>query len=113
MEGQADTYLKPSEVLKFNKPDGTAEKQTVNDHRFSDWTKGILNIKGETIEELARKLERRFDVRISFGDAEVRKHTYSGSIRDEELETVLEALQFTSSLKYERHGKIVTICSVK
>ncbi|MDD4190033.1 MAG: FecR domain-containing protein [Mangrovibacterium sp.] len=113
MEGQGDTYLKPSEVLKFNKPDGTAEKQTVNDHRFSDWTKGILNIKGETIEELARKLERRFDVRISFGDAEVRKHTYSGLIRDEELGTVLEALQFTSSLKYERHGKIVTICSVK
>lgn len=113
MEGQADTYLKPSEVLKFNKTAGTAKKQTVSDHRFSDWTKGILNIQGETIEELARKLERRFDVRISFGDAEVRKHTYSGSIRDEELETVLEALQFTSSLRYEKHGKSVTICSVK
>ena len=113
IEGQGDTYLKPSEVLKFNKPDGTAEKQTVSDHRFSDWTKGILNIKGETIEELARKLERRFDIRISFGDAEVRKHTYSGSIKDEELETVLEALKFTSSLKYKKHGKSVTICSVK
>lgn len=113
IEGQGNTYLKPSEVLKFDKPTGKATKQTINDHRFSDWTRGVLNIKGETIEELAKKLERRFDINIDFGDHEVRKHIYSGSIKDENLDTVLEALRFASSLKYEKHEKSITLYSLK
>jgi len=113
IEGQGDTYLTPSEVLKFDKLTGKATKQTVNDYRFSDWTKGILNIKSETIEVLAKKLERRFDININFGDHEVRKHIYSGSIKDENLDTVLEALKFTSSLKYEKQGKTITFYSIK
>lgn len=113
IKGQGDTYLKPTEALKFDKLTGNTTKRVITDSRFSDWTKGILNIKGETIEELAKKLERRFDIHILFGDHEVRKHIYSGSIKDENLETVLEALRFASSLKYEKHEKTVTICSVK
>lgn len=113
IKGQGDTYLKPSETLKFDKLTGNTTKRVITDGRFSDWTKGILNIKGETIEELAQKLERRFDIHINFGDYEVRKHIYSGSIKDENLETVLEALRFASSLRYEKHEKTVTIYSVK
>lgn len=113
IEGQGNTYLKPSEVLKFDKSTGKAVKQTINDSRFSDWTRSVLNIKGETIEELAKKLERRFDININFGDHEVRKYIYSGSIKDENLDTVLEALRYASSLNYEKQEKIVTLYSVK
>lgn len=113
INGQRDITLKPSEVLKFYKSSGKSTTQMMADHRFSDWTKGILNIKGETIEELAKKLERRFDISIRFGDDEVRNHTYTGSIRDENLDTVLEALRFTSSLNYEKHEKNVTFYSMK
>jgi len=113
IDGREDLFLKPSEALRFEKSTGKVFSQAVSDRRFSDWTKGILNIKGETIEELARKLERRFDIQILFGDDEVREHTYSGSIKDENLDTVLEALRFASSLKYEKHEKTVTIYSVK
>jgi ferric-dicitrate binding protein FerR (iron transport regulator) len=113
IDGQKDIYLNPSEALKFEKSTGETTKQIISDQRFSDWTRGVLNIQGETIEELAKKLERRFDLKINFGDDEVRKHTYSGSIKDENLNTVLEALKFTSSLKYEKHEKTVTIYSIK
>jgi ferric-dicitrate binding protein FerR (iron transport regulator) len=111
--GKDGTLLKPSEVLEFDRMDGKASKKVINDHRFSDWTRGVLNIKGETIEELAKKLERRFDIRIAFGDDEVRKRVYSGSIKDESLDTVLEALRFASSLQYEKQGKRVLLYSLK
>jgi ferric-dicitrate binding protein FerR (iron transport regulator) len=113
INGEDDVFLKPSEVLKFEKSSGEMIKQTIGDDRFFDWTRGILNIKGETIEELAKKLERRFDVGILFGDNEVRNHIYSGVIKDENLNTVLEALKFASSLEYEQNGKIITIYSQK
>ena len=113
IDGKEDIFLAPSEVLKFEKATGEITMNTIEDHRFSDWTKGILNIQGETIEELAKKLERRFDVEINFGDDEVRNHTYSGSIKDTNLETILEALKFASSLNYEQNEKAVTLYSLK
>ncbi|HBL78099.1 MAG: hypothetical protein A2W90_13510 [Bacteroidetes bacterium GWF2_42_66] len=111
--GKEDIFLTPSEALKFEKSTGKVTMRTIDDHCFSDWTKGMLNIKGETIEELAKKLERRFDVEIQFGDSEVQNHTYSGTIQDENLNTVLEALKFASSLNYKQNGKVVTIYSLK
>lgn len=113
MKGHNDTFLKPFEALEFDRTTGKATRQTIDDNRFSDWTRGVLNIKGETIEELAKKLERRFDIRITFGNDEIRKRIYSGSIKDESLDTVLEALRFASSIQYEKQGKRVLLHSLK
>ena len=113
MDGQDDTLLRPFEALEFNRTSGKVSKKVINDNRFSDWTRGVLNINGETIEEFAKKLERRFDIRIVFGDDKIRKRIYSGSIKDESLDTVLEALRFASSLRYEKQGKRVLLYSLK
>ncbi|MDX9881067.1 MAG: FecR domain-containing protein [Prolixibacteraceae bacterium] len=113
IEGEKDIFLAPSEIIEYEKTSGKITKQAVNDHRFSDWTKGILNIKGETIEELAKKLERRFNIEIRFGDNAIRDRIYSGTIQDEDLNTVLEALAFASSLKYEKQEKAVILSSEK
>lgn len=104
-------FLSPSEAFKFDKTSTEFSKTIINDKRYSDWTKGILTVKGETIEELAKKLERRFNIQIYFSDEEIKTHTYSGSIKDEELKTVLEALKFTSSLNYSINGKKVNLLS--
>jgi transmembrane sensor len=105
--------LKPSEALNYNRSSKCCQKIIYCDKRLMDWTRGILTVQGETIEELAKKLERRFDIQIQFNDNEVKGHTYTGSIRDEELSNVLGALQFTSSLRYERRGNIVILSSNK
>ena len=83
----------------------------LTDQRLSDWTKGLLTINAETLGELAKKLERRFNIRIIFDDDEVKNHIYTGSIRDEDLATVLIAIEFASSVKYERSGDTVTLFS--
>jgi ferric-dicitrate binding protein FerR (iron transport regulator) len=111
MEGQNEVFLKPSEAVEFDKTTGEFQKITQTDQRLTDWTKGILTVKGETIEILSKRLERRFDINILFGDDEVRNHLYTGSIRDEDLITVLDALKFASSLNYKKEGKIVTLYS--
>lgn len=106
-------FLNPSEVFSYNKADKKYSVTSVNDERNIDWTKYILTIKGETLEELAKKLERRFNVQIIFGDKELKKRTYTGSIKDEDLDTVLDALKYTSTFNYERKGQNVILYSVK
>jgi transmembrane sensor len=106
-----DIFLNPNEAYSYNKVTRESVKMKMTDQRYSNWTKGVLTIDGETIGELAKKLERRFNVQIIFGDHEVKQHTYTGSIRDEDLNIVLQAIEFASSIKYELRGDTVTLFS--
>lgn len=105
------TYLSPNEAFSYNKTTHESSKLNIQDQRFTDWTKGILTIKEETIGTLSKKLERRFNIHIEFGDEDVRNHMYTGSIKDEDLNTLLEALAFASSIQYKRNGDTVTLFS--
>ena len=106
-----EVVLSPSEVYKYNRTTHESSKMKVPDLRFSNWTKGVLTIEGETIAELSKKLERRYNVQIMFADEEVKQHKYTGSIRDENLQVVLEALEFASSIKYKQKGDSITLYS--
>lgn len=108
-----EVFLKPNEVFTYNKVTHESAKSKIQDQRFVDWTKGILTIKEETIGELSKKLERRFNIQIRFGDNEVKEHMYTGSIKDEDLNTLLEALTFASSIHYTREGDTIILYSRK
>lgn len=113
LDHEKDVFLKPSEVFSYNKTNKNYSLTSVNDQRIIDWTRNILTIKGETLEELAKKLERRFNIQISFRDDDLKKRIYSGSIKDEDLDTVLEAMKYTSTFNYERNGQNVILYSEK
>ncbi len=110
LEGR-NIVLKPSEVLEYNKVTGESSKLAVADGHLTDWTRGLLTVKGETIEELAKILERKFDVQIIFGDEEVKGHVYTGSIKDDDINIVLEALGYASSLEYKRENEVIFLFS--
>lgn len=111
--GSKEILLSPNEAFKYNKTTREATKTRISDQRFVDWTKGILTINEETIGELSKKLERRFNIQIKFGDNEVKEHMYTGSIKDEDLNTLLEALTFASSINYSKEGDTITLYSKK
>lgn len=103
--------LNPDEAYSYNKISRESIKMKMTDERYANWTKGVLTIDGETIGELAKKLERRYNVQIIFGDKEVKQHIYTGSIRDEDLSTVLEAIEFASSIECQQKGNTITMFS--
>lgn len=106
-------YLIPSELYCYNTSTSESSKKKVEDFRYADWTKGRFTIAGETIGDLAKKLERRFNIKVVFGDAEAKNHIYSGSIKDEDLNTMLEALTYASTIKYEHKGDTIVLYSKK
>ncbi len=111
--GKSDdnVVLSPNEAYFYNKSTQESKKIRVKDHRYMDWTTGRLTINSETIGEFAKKLERRFNVKFEFGDAEAKKHIYSGSIKDEDISTLLEALTFASNIAFKRTGTPITLSS--
>jgi transmembrane sensor len=106
--------LKPNEKLIVRngdmqllteKPDKRAEKQPlltlgkINYQKKDSsametlWVRNKLAFDNETVEEIAQKLERWYDVKVTIADEELRKVRYSGIFEDENLQQVMEALQ--------------------
>ncbi len=77
------------------------------------WKDGKLIINNEPFEELAKKLERKYDIVFKFTDNDLKKYSYSGTLRDFPLEQVLRALELTSPVKYTIKEKTVYLYPVK
>ena len=59
------------------------------------WTSDKLVFDAEPIEDVALKLERWYDVKVTIADEALRKTPFTGTFEGESLETVLEALRLT------------------
>ncbi|HER09587.1 MAG TPA: FecR family protein [Bacteroides sp.] len=73
------------------------------------WQSGIMHIEGESLESLAKKLGRKYDVSFLFEDEELKTYSYSGTILDFPLGQVLEALKLTSPVDYQIREKTVRL----
>jgi ferric-dicitrate binding protein FerR (iron transport regulator) len=68
---------------------------------YTSWKDGRLIIRSERLDQLAVKLERRYDVRIHFSNDEVKKYRFTGIIENETVEQVFDAIKTASKIHYK------------
>lgn len=73
------------------------------------WLQNKLVFRGESFGQLARYLERRYNVRIVFNDRSVSELIFTGSFTNETLNEALEALKGTVPFHYTIKNKTVFI----
>ncbi|MGX5818938.1 FecR family protein [Chitinophaga lutea] len=73
------------------------------------WRDRKLAFTNETFEEVARKMERQYDVRIVFKHEKLKSEVLSGVFEQEDLENALRLLQMTTGFHYIVNGKEVFI----
>ena len=103
--------LKPNEkVLLSNRKDAAfVLKKEIDAEGESAWKDGWLSVRGESLDELARKIERLYDVKINFQDPSLESYRYTGRIRQLSLEQVLKALALTSPVEFTIQEKAVIL----
>ena len=72
----------------------------VNPQDDSSWKDGKLIIKHESLGMLVRKLERYYNVNISFEDDSIKQFVFSGTLNEVTIEEVLRALEKTSPIRF-------------
>jgi transmembrane sensor len=107
-----EAQTKPPEADKpasIRKPDVVPiEVINVEDIRlYTSWKDPRWVFKNEKMIFLAPKLERRYDVTITFVDKELEEYAFNGTLLEESLEQVLKAIQLTSPIRYEIDAKQV------
>ena len=104
------TMLKPNDQAIYYKP--TPERSEnflvskgINPALYTLWINDRLQIKGETLEDLAVMLERKYDVTIHFDDTSLRDLRFTGIIENETIEQILELIKISSNVDYRIDGR--------
>jgi transmembrane sensor len=67
---------------------GLTINKKVKPEIYSSWKDAQWIIESEELQDLARKLERRYNVKIVFRDESLKKYVFSGVLKDETIEQI-------------------------
>ncbi len=99
--GDQTVELKPNQNLIFDKAQNRFFVTTTDPHLKTDWTQGKIFMKNQTIEEMAKILERWYDVKIVFDNESIRKVRLTGTIlKNKPIEQILNVLVKSESIDF-------------
>jgi ferric-dicitrate binding protein FerR (iron transport regulator) len=71
------------------------------------WLQDKLAFQNESFDELAKRMERRYDIQIIFKDSTLGKERLSGIFENENIQKALDLLQMTTVFRYKKVGDTV------
>lgn len=99
--GDELTRLSPGENLFFDMQNNKMVKSKVNTGIYTSWRDGIITFRNEKLKEIAKKLERWYNLEIVIQREALGEESYFGSImRNKPVDQILEVLRLTSSIEY-------------
>ncbi|WP_299584601.1 FecR domain-containing protein [uncultured Sunxiuqinia sp.] len=95
--------LKPGEKISFDQRTMKPELKKVRIETELAWVNGEFIFKEILFSDLIKRLERWYDVRLSYQSKDLETMVYSGSFKNKEtIWQVLDALKLTSPIDYKK-----------
>lgn len=109
--GRSETVvLLPGRELLYNKRTGSAQVRETDPYEASAWTNGELRFTDKPFGEIAKALERRFNVHIKIKSERLKKETYTGSfLSSHTLGEILEEINVDNTYRWRLKGNEVVI----
>lgn len=95
----ANTMIKPSERIVFE--NGNLHRSVTDPSKYTAWVEGKLVFRGDPMAEVARRIERWYNVEVDLVDKEIDKYVFRATFENDSLEDVLRVLCMTSPLSYK------------
>ena len=81
----------------------------VNTQLVTSWKDDRWIIQGQELGLLAPMLERRFNIRIIFGNDEIKKFKFTGIIESETVDQIMKLLTMTAPVEYSITKDMITL----
>lgn len=103
--------LKPGEKLIYNKLDGSC---TISDNNTlisqGLWKDDIIYIDDQPLEEVLKKLDRKYDIRFKVENREALQYRYTIMIaKNSSLNKVILDLERIAPVRFEKSGNIISV----
>jgi len=85
----------------------------INPEVYTSWKDNKWIIESESLESLATKIERKYDVVISIEGKTIKNYVFSGTLKNLPLEQVLETIRLNAPIQYTIIEKNVLISEDK
>lgn len=92
--------MNPSDLLIYEKDNDQISVKEISDYRYFSWKDGKLIFTGEAMEDVVKKLNRRFNVDIQIKDPKLNDLTLTATFVNETLNEVLELLSHVFPISY-------------
>jgi len=100
------------ELLKL-KPGIIYVDEKIDPEPIIAWKENRLILKGEELNSLLVKLERKYDVQFIFESDVLKQFRFTGTLENETLTQVLDVIKLSAPIEYELKGKVVRITENK
>ena len=103
-----NVILAPCQEAVYTKPTGRlVAADAPNIDHLVPWRADEIYLDDMSLDEIARMLERMYNVEILFADNDMTKYSYTGLIRNSSLKNVLELIAGTSPVGYRMNGNTI------
>lgn len=103
--------MKPNQQLTYDIGQNSMKLADLTDTADEiRWTKNVWVLSGTPLLDICRRLEQLFDVKFIIMNDELINKSFTGEFyTNESLESILEIMRISTSLKYERRGKNIIL----
>lgn len=101
-QGSRLVRMKPGESVIYDIVKKKISLKKVDTELYTSWRKGIITFRNVQLKDIAKKIERWYNVEIEILSNELKEQRYSGTLlKSKPVDQILEALSLTASFKYE------------
>jgi ferric-dicitrate binding protein FerR (iron transport regulator) len=109
-EDMASLAVLPSQQVVFDKYSKAILRRTVNLKHYTSWKEGKFYFNERSLSQIARQLERSFNVNIDIASEELKSVVFSGDfVRGEGIEQILRVMAADRRLKCTFDGDSIVI----
>jgi ferric-dicitrate binding protein FerR (iron transport regulator) len=100
-EGKKIEKMLPGQIA-FQNPGRNIRIEQVSTSVYTTWKDGILNFREERLEDIAKKLERWYNLEISFENENLKKYLITGTVlRDKPIDQITQILEMIAPVRFE------------
>ncbi len=96
---EGNMIMRPSECFVLE--NGKMRRSMTDPAKYMAWTEGKLVFRSDPMSEVAKRIERWYNVRVKLMDDELERYAFRATFEDDPLEEVLRFLSMTSPIRYE------------
>lgn len=92
--------MKPGERATYDPSNKITSIHKVDMDKYTGWKNGILIFRDDPMNEVTRKLSRRFNVVIELQSPDLKEYVYTATFMNESLPQILDLLKLSAPIKY-------------
>ena len=102
--------IKPGQQVSYSESTDVFQTTDVKAEDYTAWMRGNFNFVNQPLEQIARQLERHFNVRINIVGDELKKTPFTGDfVHGESLDQILRVMTMNRPIQYEMGGNQIEI----